>query len=203
VLVDTGVGGQAERILGALAQKGRTPEDVSLILITHGHGDHTGSAEALQIATGAPIALGKEDAEKALAGADLEMHGRGLVGRTMLKMIRSRHDKTPPHPGPVADINLEGEMSLAEYGVDARVFPLPGHTRGSFAVMTGEGDALVGDILGGGGRSRKKPEVGVFANDDEQMDDSIRALVAMKPRLAYTGHDQAPFTLEQLEEAFG
>ena len=48
VIVDTGVGGQARRILERIAEKGHAPGDVSLILLTHGHGDHVGSAAALR-----------------------------------------------------------------------------------------------------------------------------------------------------------
>jgi glyoxylase-like metal-dependent hydrolase (beta-lactamase superfamily II) len=202
VLVDTGIGDQANLILSALAQKERAPQDVSLILLTHGHGDHAGSAEALREATGAPIALGAGDQEKCSAGFDDEMHARGFLGRVLLRAIRRRQAKGSATPGPQADIVIDRETSLSDYGVSAVVFPLPGHTRGSLAVMTEEGDALVGDLLGGGGRSRSEPRRGVFAHDDAVMDASIRQLLTKRPRLTYTGHDAAPFTLDQLEAAF-
>ena len=35
------------------------------------------------------------------------------------------------------------------------------------------------------------------------MDASIKTVLARRPRLVYTGHDEKPFTLEQLEAAFG
>lgn len=204
VIVDTGVGGQMERILARIAKEGREPADVSLILLTHGHGDHAGSAEALRQATGAPIAIGSGDQEKCVAGVDREMRGRGLAGRTLLNMIRRRQTKAGTTVGgPTADITIDGEFPLAGYGVDAVAVPMPGHTRGSLAVFTAEGDALVGDLLGGGGRSRPEPKRGIFVCDEEAMDTSIRALVARQPRLTYTGHDTEPFTLEQLRAAFG
>lgn len=203
VIVDTGVGGQAERILGVLAEKGRTPEDVSLILLTHGHMDHAGSAEALKAATGAPIALGVGDEEKTREGVDHEMRGRGAAGKLAMAAIRERQKLSPPTPGPEADILIAEETSLAPYGVDAIVTPLPGHTRGSLGVFTADGDALVGDLLGGGGMSRSKPQLGVFVADEDAMGASVSAVVAHTPRLTYTGHDEHPFTLEQLHEAFG
>jgi len=74
VIVDTGVGGQAERILERIAEEGHAPGDVSLILLTHGHGDHAGSAAALRDATGAPIALGD-----CFAAATAAAHGLVLL----------------------------------------------------------------------------------------------------------------------------
>lgn len=205
VVVDTGIGGQSPLILAALAEQGRRPSDVSLILLTHGHGDHAGSAAALREATGAPVALGAGDEVKCLAGIDTEMEGRGFIGRSMLKLIRSRQNAAPAGSGPVGpqpDVVIAEERSLAEYGVDAIVVPTPGHTRGSLSVFTADGVALVGDLLGGGGRSRKVPRRGIFVCDQEAMDASIDAVIARSPRLTYTGHDAEPFSLEQLHAGF-
>jgi hypothetical protein len=38
--------------------------------------------------------------------------------------------------------------------------------------------------------------------DEAAMDASIRDVIARAPRLTYTGHDEQPFALEQLETAF-
>ena len=203
VALDTGVAGQAERILGALSREGRAAADVSLILLTHGHGDHAGSADALRAATGAPIALGAGDEEKSALGRDAEMHGRGLAGAALLRMLRRRQRLTVPVGGPVPDLVIDAPLSLLDYGIDAEVIPTPGHSAGSLSVFTADGDALVGDLLGGGGRSRTSPRPGVFASDDAAMDASIHEVVRRRPRLTYTGHDVQPFTLEQLEDAFG
>jgi glyoxylase-like metal-dependent hydrolase (beta-lactamase superfamily II) len=203
IVLDTGVAGQAGRVLECLAREGRGPSDVSLILLTHGHGDHAGSAAALREATGAPIALGAGDEEKTVAGRDTEMHGRGPVASVLLRTIRRRQARSPRAAGPAPDLVIDSERSLREYGVDAVVVPAPGHTRGSLAVFTADGDALVGDLLGGGGRSRPKPRPGVFVSDEAAMDASIRDVLARRPRLTYTGHDEKPFSLEQLTEAFG
>ena len=203
VIVDTGVAGNARHILEALSASGRGPSDVSLIMLTHGHGDHVGSADALREATGAPIALGAGDEDKALRGYDLEMRGRNLLSRSMLAVIRRRAGRSGgPATGPVADIIITGELSLAQYGVDAVVVPTPGHSRGSLSVFTGPGDALVGDIIGGGGRSRKAPKRGIFVSDEDAMSASIGRIIGREPRLTYTGHDAHPFTLPELREAF-
>ncbi len=48
MLVDTGMPGSEKRILKAVAGLGRKPSDVKLILLTHRHWDHIGSAAALK-----------------------------------------------------------------------------------------------------------------------------------------------------------
>ena len=63
VVVDSGVPGSAPKILAALAREGFAPRDASLILITHRHVDHIGSAAALKRATDAPVAVHALDAE--------------------------------------------------------------------------------------------------------------------------------------------
>ena len=63
ILVDTATPGKADHILASLAAHGVLPEDIRLILITHGHIDHFGSAAALRERTGAPVAVHAGDAE--------------------------------------------------------------------------------------------------------------------------------------------
>ena len=203
VVVDTGIGGQTTMILERLAAEGRCAADVSLILLTHGHGDHAGSAVALRAATGAPVALGAGDEEKCVSGVDNEMHARHPLNKTLLAAIRRRHALSPSPPGPVPDIVIDGERSLLEFGVDAVVVPTPGHSRGSVSVFTADSDALVGDLLGGRGREPRTVRRGGFVCDEEAMSASIRAVMSREPKRIYTGHDEKPFSLEQLTKVFG
>ncbi len=53
VLIDTGFPGNAEKILSALAELGKKPEDVRHLLLTHTHADHIGNAATIKQATGA------------------------------------------------------------------------------------------------------------------------------------------------------
>lgn len=60
-LVDTLEQGRERWLLDELAELGIEPGDLDLIVLTHGHGDHAGSAAALRAITGAPIAIGAGD----------------------------------------------------------------------------------------------------------------------------------------------
>lgn len=55
VLIDTGFHQGGRRIPKALRSIGRTPEDITHILLTHGHLDHTLNLHALQKASGAEV----------------------------------------------------------------------------------------------------------------------------------------------------
>jgi hydroxyacylglutathione hydrolase len=45
------------------------------------------------------------------------------------------------------DIFLQDGQSLQEYGFNASVIHLPGHTKGSIAILTDQGDLFSGDTL--------------------------------------------------------
>src|SRR6185436_21067461 len=62
-IVDTGVPGSDDAILAAVAEAGRSPEDVRDIVITHADGDHVGSLAALAERTGATVWAGEHEAD--------------------------------------------------------------------------------------------------------------------------------------------
>ena len=73
----------AGRFAAAAASRGLT---IGAILITHGHGDHTGAAAELATISGAPVHAGRADAVPgARALADDEVIAAGGVGITALR----------------------------------------------------------------------------------------------------------------------
>lgn len=61
ILIDTGHPYQAKRIIRFIRAMGRKPEELSLIILTHHHIDHRGSARVLKRITGAKIAAHTDD----------------------------------------------------------------------------------------------------------------------------------------------
>lgn len=67
-LIDTGIPGSLNTILLAMEALGKKPTDLKHILVTHLHGDHTGSLAAIKKATGAVVHMHPVDAETFLRG---------------------------------------------------------------------------------------------------------------------------------------
>jgi len=197
ILVDTGSAGSAPRIQRALAEEGLTLADLSLILITHGHTDHFGSAAALKEGTSAPLAVSTADVEALRQGRNLLLKARtpwwGLFQRIAAPALRA----APCEP----DILLEGRTDLAPYGVEAEVIPTPGHTSGSLSILLPDGQALVGDLIMGGFLGRGRPGYPPFWDDPDVCRESVRRLLAARPTRIHTGHG-GPFTLEEVQERF-
>jgi len=143
ILVDAGSPNQARGFRKALERLPVRPEDIQLVVITHGHWDHIGSAKDIKEITGAKIAmhrLEKDRLEKSLhvLPPGVIPWGRLIVG--IMAVFR------PLVHIPAAQVDLllgDEEVSLAEYGIPGRVIHTPGHSSGSVTVLLETGDALV------------------------------------------------------------
>ncbi|MEW5719935.1 MAG: MBL fold metallo-hydrolase, partial [Chloroflexota bacterium] len=146
VVVDAGMPRQASRIVNAIRARGRAPQDVRLILITHGHIDHAGSAVALKKLTGAPIAIHRGDA-RLVATPSLKIPpGRSAATQALGALMRAFGWAVPLDTF-VPDVWLDDGQSLREFGLDARVAHTPGHTAGSISVLCDDGALFVGDAI--------------------------------------------------------
>jgi glyoxylase-like metal-dependent hydrolase (beta-lactamase superfamily II) len=149
VLVDTGTPGNEEAILAALASVGHEAARVSVILLTHAHADHSGSAAALREATGARILLAKPDAD--LIASGWSSRGVGILS-----------DEVPLPPGitaadlakpaPITPFRVDGHLEPgAVPGLEGfEAIPAPGHCEGQMAIVWDAhgGTLFCGDALG-------------------------------------------------------
>lgn len=159
VVVDTGVAGGAKRVLRALKRKGYAPTDVALIVLTHAHADHAGSAAELRERTGAPILGGAADAQSFARGHNDAMKPTGKAGRRVLPFIRQ------DYPGFVPDRLISEDMDLHPMGVPARVLVMPGHTPGTLVVVLDDGRAIAGDLVRGKFLKKSEPVLHFFHAD--------------------------------------
>jgi glyoxylase-like metal-dependent hydrolase (beta-lactamase superfamily II) len=201
VLVDTGPTGNHTRVLAALQRLGVAPSDLALIVLTHSHADHVGAAKALRESTGAPVAIHRADAERLAAGGRnprLPPVGRS---RWLPSKVFERQSFSAVAPDVVID---DHGLDLRRYGAEGTVVHTPGHTPGSVSVVLGDGagrDWLLGDLVSGGFLRRRRPMLPFFAEDLDQVQGSIAAVLARSPRTVYVGHG-GPFTGAQLHTAF-
>lgn len=197
VVIDAGMPRQARRIVNTIRALGHAPEDLKLILLTHGHIDHAGSTVALKRLTGAPIAMHRADA-RLTATRDLKIPpGRSattdVVGRTIAKFgwIVPLETFTP-------DVWLDDGMSLHDFGIDARTVHTPGHTAGSVSIAFDDGTVFVGDAI----LNLLHVSFPLFWEDAEAAHESACRIRSLQPRVCYSGHGRA-FGLNALDAFVG
>ena len=201
-LVDTGIPGSASAILGKLEELSIAPGDIALIVITHAHPDHAGSAAELQAITGAPILAQRLDAPALGAGASEPVVGRTPEAKAFAEQIAARMANAPSGPAYAsvdAAVIVDDEADLGEFGVDARVIHTPGHTAGGLTVVLGNGEAITGDLID---RLDGRPALAGFATDADAAVASVARVLALRPAVAHTCHGGS-FQLSELTEVFG
>lgn len=196
VIVDTGYPGNGERILDHLRAHRIDPNEIGLILVTHGHIDHYGSAHELRRLTGAPIAMHRADAEYVKKGINYVGRPTGILSR-LFKTLLIRKDE-PIYKTLEVDIAFEDEVDLKAFGIDGRILHTPGHTPGSVSMMLSDGTAVVGDLLMGGAIRKRMPRLPLFANDPDQLRKSIEKVLSFSPNVILASHG-GPFSREAVE----
>jgi glyoxylase-like metal-dependent hydrolase (beta-lactamase superfamily II) len=200
ILIDAGNSNQERKFERALDRLGVRPDEIQLILATHGHADHIGSAEALHDITGAPIAIHEADREWLETGTIEAPPGVSRWGRVMASgfIYAEKFFRFQPV---AADIVFDDSpFSLEEFGIPGKVFPTPGHSPGSVSVVLETNDAFVGDQAMNGLPFRLRPGLPILADDIEKVKDSWRKMLKMDLKNIYPGHGK-PFPAEVMRKA--
>jgi glyoxylase-like metal-dependent hydrolase (beta-lactamase superfamily II) len=172
-LVDTGFPGSSQQILKEISQLGYTPSDITNIIITHFHGDHTGSLAPLKEATGAAVLAHAADAP----------YIDGRLPQPEPARPQQSQGVTPPAPSmkpdpPVAvDVLVKDGDELPMLG-GTRVVHTPGHTPGSICLLIPrERVFIAGDILGNFSGISLPPEM--FTLDMAQEIESVKRVASL------------------------
>lgn len=138
-LIDAGIKNAHKKVLKALAELGRAPEDVTRILLTHAHNDHTGGLKGMQQATGAAVGSHDRDAVYIREGRPPALDSSRWQGRLA--------SKVPGRGGaavPVTDTFTDG--TLLDGGL--RVVHTPGHSPGHCSFLHEPSGVLItGDAV--------------------------------------------------------
>ena len=197
ILVDTGLPDDQQHLAEQLILHRISPEDLSLIVVTHAHFDHTGSLKALHALKTPPIPI----AAHPRAAACLSQ-GRGAPFGENLRigrMLRPLITRFPPMPAITVDLTISEPCPLEAYGVRGRLLPTPGHTQGCLTVLLENGDTVVGDLLRPNMFFRKGRRVPWVINDLGTWKQSLTQLLRLGARRFYGGHG-GPFSRAQVEE---
>ncbi|NWA28744.1 MBL fold metallo-hydrolase [Pseudomonas gingeri] len=191
VLVDTGIPGSEAKIERVLKQHGRTLSDITLIVVTHAHTDHAGSAARLRELTGAPIMA---------HAADLDYYERRkemtyCVAHWWGPLFLRSGVPGEPYTAFTPDILLQdnARFDLSGFGIAGSARHTPGHTAGSVSVELEGGDALVGDLIASGvflggmmrtGRAIRPP----FEDDPQTVSAELMGMVDAGMQRFHMGH---------------
>jgi hydroxyacylglutathione hydrolase len=196
ILVDPGPPGRATLVAAGAAAAGIRPEEIRLILATHGHLDHFGGAPEVRTWCGAPVAAYRDEPAFTQQRRNALPPGQTLRGDAIRWVFRLLAPVVPYTPLQ-ADVLLDEGADLSVYGVKARVLRIPGHTLGSLALLTSEGDALVGDLF----VNYTVPSRPMYISDRKAWRQSYQRIQALRPRTVYVGHGD-PFPGEKLDHIY-
>jgi len=131
-----------------LRRHGPDDANVKLIVITHAHIDHAGSARKLGMLSGTPIVAHGGDLDHCEQRKPMTFCFTDWFSRLFLRtgVIRRPYAPFTPDVPP-----QDGErLDLRPYGLPGHAQHTPGHTAGSISIQMVGGDAMVGDLLASG-----------------------------------------------------
>jgi len=191
-----------ELLLKELEAAGCTEHNLKLIVLTHGDNDHSCNAAYLREHFNAKIAMHSNDRElvenptlekwmESYQYNSVELQQMFLQYKELIIKVTQKTLDEFERFSP--DILLEDGFDLSPYGLDATVIHVPGHTKGSVAILTKSGDLIAGDTFANNGKPSPSPN----AIDFPQLADSIGRLKDLPIEMIYPGHGN-PFSFKEL-----
>ena len=174
IIVDTAHHGRRVMLINALADRGMSPNDIDMVVLTHAHWDHV---QNVDIFKNAQVAVGADELEYAKDPHPTDWATSGYF-----------HDM-------LARRDVLAVVDGQELAPGVRILGTPGHSKGHVSVVaeTPAGSvALTGDALTAADCVKTGKPFLVFW-DEESAAQSVRRLVE-NATIFYPGHDR-PFRL--------
>ena len=193
-VIDTGIPGSGPKILGALREVGKRPQDIRQILLTHLHADHTGSAKALQDAITADggqaqLYMHPTDAEAFQRGQVMRpvQTAPGVMNKVIVGLFMRRAGPITVEPAQVDCLVADGDELPVAGGL--KVIHAPGHAAGQVVFLWPRqgGVLFAADTCGRMFGSLGYPPV---FEDFEVGKQSLRRLAGLRFENAVFGHGE-------------
>jgi len=149
ILVDCGNTGSEVKILEKFKDLGLEPGMLKLLVLTHEHFDHAGSARSLKELTGCRIMIHRLAAERLRKGLSPIPSGTRWKAKLLVSVGRVFARRLMHYPGAEPDLLADDRFDLESFGFPGMVIHAPGHTEGSMVVLMKDGELVAGDTLFG------------------------------------------------------
>jgi glyoxylase-like metal-dependent hydrolase (beta-lactamase superfamily II) len=183
-LIDAGYPGYQNKIMREIKKNNSQNKPLKMIILTHAHFDHCGSASKLKKMTGAKIAihtLDSSDLHNAKTRIDHTSFA-GFFGKNILlpiALLIFRPVKTRP------DIVFENGFTFNESGLNAEVLHTPGHTDGSSTIVVEDSLVFLGDLIVKGKNFSMQH---YYAVSWDKIRSSIKTVSRLSFKTGYIGH---------------
>ena len=195
IAIDAGQPKKGGAFLAGLSRASIAPEEIQLILLTHAHWDHMGSAAELKAVTGAPLAVHEREVGWVEQGNPPLPPGVTAWGRVLMAMHRLFMPLITVPPARVDRVLTDEVFPLADFGIPGVAVPTPGHSPGSMSVLLESGEAFVGDLAMNRMPLRMSPGLPIFADDLDEVIRSWHRLLELGVKTVYPAHGK-PFSAD-------
>jgi hydroxyacylglutathione hydrolase len=199
VMVDGGMPNKLESFKRKLSKLHIHPEEIKLIILTHSHIDHAGSAKEISDFTGAKIAIFESEKTYFEDGGFIMPRGVNMWGKITHPLLFPWF-KNIQFPRKKVDLVIKDEeYSLREFGIDGKIIHTPGHTPGSISILLDTGEAFVGCMAHNGIPFRLSPGLPIYAQDISQVRESWKILIEKGAKEIFPGHGK-PFPVKVIQK---